>query len=75
MVTDSRSFMSFPRHEYFRRVLCNLIGDEIEKGLLPDDDELIGTMIRRICFDNSAEYLALPTVVDSRPFAPAEQRS
>jgi hypothetical protein len=51
------------------------MGDEIEKGLLPDDDELIGTMIRRICFDNSAEYLALPTVVDSRPFAPAEQRS
>jgi glucuronate isomerase len=75
MVTDSRSFMSFPRHEYFRRVLCNLMGDEIEKGLLPDDDELIGTMIRKICFDNSAEYLALPTVVDSTPFAAAEQRS
>jgi glucuronate isomerase len=75
MVTDSRSFMSFPRHKYFRRVLCNLMGDEIEKGLLPDDDELIGTMIRKICFDNSAEYLALPTVVDSTPFAAAEQRS
>jgi glucuronate isomerase len=75
MVTDSRSFLSFPRHEYFRRVLCNLIGDEIEKGLLPDDDELMGTMIRKICFDNSDAYLALPTAVDRTPRASAEQRS
>jgi glucuronate isomerase len=75
MVTDSRSFLSFPRHEYFRRVLCNLIGDEIEKGLLPDDDELIGTMIRKICFDNSAAYLALPTAVDATSLSPGEHRS
>ena len=69
MVTDSRSFMSFPRHEYFRRVLCNLVGGEIEKGLLPDDDELIGAMIKKICFANAAEYLALP----ASPFTSAQQ--
>ena len=42
MVTDSRSFMSYPRHEYFRRVLCNLLGNEMERGDLPDDEELVG---------------------------------
>ena len=60
MVTDSRSFMSYPRHEYFRRVLCNLIGTEIERGELPDSEELVGGMIRRICYQNAAEYLSLP---------------
>jgi glucuronate isomerase len=62
MVTDSRSFMSYPRHEYFRRVLCNLLGNEIERGELPDDEELVGGMIRRICYQNAAEYLCLPMV-------------
>ena len=60
MVTDSRSFMSFPRHEYFRRVLCNLLGNEMEAGLLPNDEALIGGMIRNICFDNAFRFLALP---------------
>ena len=60
MVTDSRSFMSYPRHEYFRRVLCNVLGNEVEKGELPDHEELIGNMIRRICYHNAAEYLCLP---------------
>jgi glucuronate isomerase len=59
MVTDSRSFMSFPRHEYFRRVLCQLIGRDLEAGELPDDDELIGPLIRRICYGNAKEYLGL----------------
>jgi glucuronate isomerase len=59
MLTDSRSFMSFPRHEYFRRILCNLIGDDMEKGLLPDEEELIGTMIKNICFSNAANYFGL----------------
>ena len=62
MVTDSRSFMSYPRHEYFRRVLCNLLGSEIETGLLPDDEKMIGAMVRDICFDNAAAYLKLPSV-------------
>jgi len=59
MLTDSRSFMSFPRHEYFRRVLCNLIGAEMEKGELPQDEKLLGTMIRNICFENARQYLSL----------------
>jgi glucuronate isomerase len=60
MITDSRSFMSYPRHEYFRRVLCNLIGGEIERGELPDDEPLLGTLIRNICHRNARDYLALP---------------
>jgi len=60
MVTDSRSFMSFPRHEYFRRVLCNLIGQEVESGELPNDQALLGVMIRNICYNNASHFLALP---------------
>ena len=60
MVTDSRSFMSYPRHEYFRRVLCNLIGREMENGELPDDEMLLGGMIRNICYANARQYLSLP---------------
>jgi glucuronate isomerase len=59
MVTDSRSFMSYPRHEYFRRVLCNLIGRDIESGDLPDHEDLIGEMIENICFKNAERYLGL----------------
>ena len=60
MVTDSRSFMSYPRHEYFRRVLCNLVGRDVENGELPGDDALIGPMIRNICYSNARQYLSLP---------------
>jgi glucuronate isomerase len=66
MVTDSRSFMSYPRHEYFRRVLCNLIGREIESGELPGDEMLAGAMIRNICYGNAQNYFPLP----ARPAAP-----
>jgi len=59
MTTDSRSFMSFPRHEYFRRVLCNRIGGETEKGELPNDEKLLGELIRNICFENARKYLGL----------------
>jgi glucuronate isomerase len=59
MLTDSRSFMSFPRHEYFRRILCNMIGREIEAGELPGDDELIVPLIENICYKNAVEYLGL----------------
>lgn len=62
MTTDSRSFMSYPRHEYFRRVLCNLLGNEIDTGLLPNSEELVGGMIRNICFENARQYFALPSV-------------
>jgi glucuronate isomerase len=56
MVTDSRSFLSYTRHEYFRRILCNLIGGDIEKGLLPDDMALAGAMVREICFENARTF-------------------
>ena len=59
MLTDSRSFMSFPRHEYFRRVLCDLLGREMENGDLPNDERLVGTMVRNICFENARQYLGL----------------
>ncbi len=59
MVTDSRSFMSYPRHEYFRRVLCDLIGRDVESGELPDDEALVGSMVRNICHANARDYLRL----------------
>jgi glucuronate isomerase len=59
MVTDSRSFMSFPRHEYFRRILCNMIGSEMESGELPNDEKLLGGLIRRVCFENARDFLGL----------------
>jgi glucuronate isomerase len=59
MLTDSRSFMSYPRHEYFRRVLCNLVGQDVDRGELPDDMGLVGGMVRNICFANAESYLGL----------------
>lgn len=56
MLTDSRSFLSFPRHEYFRRILCDLFGTEIENGELPHDLEWIGKIIQDICFNNNKNY-------------------
>jgi glucuronate isomerase len=66
MLTDSRSFMSYPRHEYFRRVLCNLLGADIDRGELPRDEELVGGLIRNICYSNAAAYLALPSASAKR---------
>jgi glucuronate isomerase len=56
MLTDSRSFLSYSRHEYFRRLLCNLLGNDVEKGLIPFDMELLGNMVRDICFRNARDY-------------------
>jgi glucuronate isomerase len=56
MLTDSRSFLSFPRHEYFRRILCNLFGEEITNGELPNDMEWIGKVVRDICYYNARQY-------------------
>ena len=56
MLTDSRSFLSFPRHEYFRRILCNLFGDEIENGELPNDTKWVGQIIQDICYNNANAY-------------------
>jgi glucuronate isomerase len=62
MVTDSRSFLSFPRHEYFRRVLCGWLGQGIESGELPNDMDFVGGMVKRICFENAANYFGFPGV-------------
>ena len=56
MLTDSRSFMSYPRHEYFRRILCNIFGEEIENGELPNDMAWTGKVIQDICYNNAKEY-------------------
>ncbi|MEY4388088.1 MAG: hypothetical protein RLY20_3371 [Verrucomicrobiota bacterium] len=60
MVTDSRSFMSYCRHEYFRRTLCNLVGTDVERDEIPDDDSLVGPMIRNICYNNARGYMNFP---------------
>ena len=59
MLTDSRSFLSFPRHEYFRRILCNVFGEEIEQGELPNDVPWIGKVIQDICYNNAKDYFNL----------------
>ena len=59
MLTDSRSFLSYPRHEYFRRILCNMLGNDVEAGLLPDDLDLLGQMVENICFNNAKDYFPM----------------
>ena len=56
MLTDSRSFLSYPRHEYFRRILCNYVGGLVEAGEFPWDEEGLGNLIKRICYENSIEF-------------------
>jgi len=62
MLTDSRSFLSFPRHEYFRRLLCNIIGTDVEAGLIPVDKDLLNELVKGICFDNAQKYFNFPGV-------------
>ncbi len=59
MLTDSRSFLSYPRHEYFRRILCNMLGNDVETGLLPDDMDLLGGIVEDICFNNAKNYFPM----------------
>lgn len=61
MLTDSRSFLSFPRHEYFRRILCNLMAEDIKLGLVPNDIEFIGKIIQDICYYNALKYFNFKT--------------
>ena len=56
MLTDSRSLLSFPRHEYFRRILCNFLGVKIDKGELPKDMDWIGKLVQDICYHNAKQY-------------------
>ena len=57
MLTDSRSFLSYTRHEYFRRILCNLIGEWVENGEVPEDMELLGSIVQGICYNNAKDIL------------------
>jgi glucuronate isomerase len=59
MATDSRSFLSFPRHEYFRRILCNILGNDVKAGLIPADVKLLGKMVENICFNNAKKYFPM----------------
>lgn len=61
MLTDSRSFLSYPRHEYFRRILCKLLGEDVAAGLIPDDAAALDKLVRDICHDNAAMYFGLET--------------
>lgn len=60
MLTDSRSFLSFPRHEYFRRILCNLFGRDMQKGQIPQDEKWVGKIIQDICYHNAKNYFKFP---------------
>lgn len=64
MLTDSRSFLSYSRHEYFRRLLCNLLGEDVRRGLLPDDRALLSGLVRDVCFDNVRRYFAFEGMND-----------
>lgn len=56
ILTHSRSFLSFPHHEYFRRILCNLIGRDVHNGELPNDEKLLGKIVEDICYHNAKNY-------------------
>lgn len=64
MVTDSRSFLSFPRHEYYRRVLCNMLGSDMEQGILPHDFELIGAMVKKLSYFNAVDFFSYRDMPD-----------
>ncbi|MTK87154.1 glucuronate isomerase, partial [Turicibacter sanguinis] len=59
MLTDSRSFLSFPRHEYFRRLLCQLLGEYVENGEYPNDVEFLGQIVEDICYNNAKSFFNL----------------
>jgi glucuronate isomerase len=59
MLTDSRSFLSYPRHEYFRRILCNILGNDVENGELPNDTKWLGKMVQDISYNNAVNYFGV----------------
>jgi glucuronate isomerase len=70
MVTDSRSVLSFSRHEYFRRVLCNRLGEDVRRGLIPDDREMLGRLVEKVCFNNVREYFGFELGAAAKGFVP-----
>jgi len=71
MVTDSRSFLSYPRHDYFRRLVCNLLGHDVRRGLVPDDGAMLGRLVEAISFFNARDYLGLELGTLGRGLEPA----
>ncbi len=71
MVTDSRSFLSYPRHDYFRRLVCNLLGNDVRRGLVPDDRAMLGRLVEAVSFFNAREYLGLELGTLGRGLEPA----
>jgi glucuronate isomerase len=71
MVTDSRSFLSYLRHDYYRRLVCNLLGHDVRRGLVPDDRAMLGRLVEAVCFSNARAYLGLElgTLGDRSPAA------
>ena len=65
-VTDSRSLFSFPRHEYYRRILCNFIGRIVEQGAYPDDEETLATLVEDISFNNAARFFGFENLVEQK---------
>ena len=65
MLTDSRSFLSYPRHEYFRRILCNILGNDVENSLIPNDIGLLGEMVENICFNNAENYFKIDLKINT----------
>ena len=59
MLTDSRSFLSYPRHEYFRRLLCRILGEDVERGMVPRDVPLLAEMVRDICYRNAVAFFGM----------------
>ena len=62
MITDSRSLLSFSRHEYFRRILCNTLANDMNRGIIPNDEKWIGSIVEKICFKNARDYFELNSV-------------
>ena len=60
MITDSRSFLSYSRHEYFRRLLCNILGEDVRRGRLPDDRKALANLVANVCFFNARDYFRFP---------------
>jgi len=74
MVTDSRSFMSYPRHEYYRRVLCNLVGRDVENGEIPNDHDLLGPLIRNLCYANARTFFGFEELLPEAAPKPQPQK-
>jgi glucuronate isomerase len=66
MLTDSRSLLSYPRHEYFRRIMCNLIGTDVENGEIPWDEEHLGQVVQDICYNNAKTYFSFDHAIKEK---------